>query len=306
MAQEISPIPTAHGADVPGDLPEVLLVDNGSLRAEATLSLRALAARLTERVGRVIHPVSLLHSSRVSAADLNGGRAWILEPYLLRRLDEGQKRFTIVPLFFGPSGALLDYVPKRVAALREKHPELEVTLAQPLAGASAETPDLRLTAALANAVREVIEAEQLNRPPVVLVDHGSPLEALAALRDRLAAAMAAELTETVASVTASSMERREGPEYAFNEPLLENALTQPEHRGRTVVLSMLFLNPGRHAGEGGDVDQIVDGVRASDPGLQVVRTRLLAGDDALIPILADRLAEAEAGVSRLRVMATGA
>ncbi|MGF1448238.1 MAG: sirohydrochlorin chelatase [Opitutales bacterium] len=299
MAQEISPIPPAAQVDAAEQSPEVLLVDNGSLRAEATLSLRRLAARLSQQIARKVHPVSLLHSSRVPAAELNGQRAEILEPYLLRRLRKGQERFTILPLFFGPSGAIVDYIPQRLAALREKYPLLEVTLAQPLAGATVHTPDPRLTEALARAVTEVIEDKCLESPPVVLVDHGSPLEALATLRNQLADALAERLGPAVASVTASSMERRDGPEYAFNEPLLENALTLPPHRGRTVILSMLFLNPGRHAGEGGDIDQIVDGVRTQDSQLGVVRTRLLAGDDALRSILADRLTEAESGAARL-------
>jgi hypothetical protein len=49
------------------------------------------------------------------------------------------------------------------------------------------------------------------------------------------------------------MERREGAEYDFNEPLLEDALQQA--KGEAVIL-MLFLLPGRHAGGDGDVATI--------------------------------------------------
>jgi hypothetical protein len=49
------------------------------------------------------------------------------------------------------------------------------------------------------------------------------------------------------------MERREGAEYDFNEPLLEHALQQA--KGEAVIL-MLFLLPGRHAGPDGDVATI--------------------------------------------------
>jgi hypothetical protein len=52
---------------------------------------------------------------------------------------------------------------------------------------------------------------------------------------------------------ACSMERREGAEYDFNEPLLEDALQQA--KGEAVIL-MLFLLPGRHAGCDGDVATI--------------------------------------------------
>jgi hypothetical protein len=59
------------------------------------------------------------------------------------------------------------------------------------------------------------------------------------------------------------MERREGAEYDFNEPLLEHALQNA--KGEAVIL-MLFLLPGRHAGGDGDVATIAqehapDGVR---------------------------------------------
>ena len=54
---------------------------------------------------------------------------------------------------------------------------------------------------------------------------------------------------------ACSMERREGEQYAFNEPLLESALSQVTNRA---IILMQFLLPGRHAGPGGDVAQICE------------------------------------------------
>jgi sirohydrochlorin ferrochelatase len=58
--------------------------------------------------------------------------AEILEPALARRLAGGATDFVIVPLFFGPSRALTDYLPERVAHLRETHPALRVRVAAPL------------------------------------------------------------------------------------------------------------------------------------------------------------------------------
>jgi hypothetical protein len=51
------------------------------------------------------------------------------------------------------------------------------------------------------------------------------------------------------------MERREGDQYAFNEPLLESALSKVS--AHAIVL-MQFLLPGRHAGTGGDVAEICE------------------------------------------------
>jgi hypothetical protein len=79
-------------------------------------------------------------------------------------------------------------------------------------------------------------------------------------------------------------------EYEFNEPMLEDIFAQPQVRIATtqlhfrsnmlrffncgtigvsqvkatdsnrtpIVLAMLFLQPGKHAGEGGDIDQLVE------------------------------------------------
>ena len=87
-----------------------LLVDNGSKRAEATLSLRRIAAAVTAAVGHPVEPVSLLHSSAIDAGELDGVTAEIFEPYVYRRAaEEGLRRFMVLPLFFGPSGAIDGY-----------------------------------------------------------------------------------------------------------------------------------------------------------------------------------------------------
>ena len=55
------------------------------------------------------------------------------------------------------------------------------------------------------------------------------------------------------------MERREAEEYDFNEPLLERVVEVYEiQKKENVSIAMFFLLPGRHAGPGGDVAQIID------------------------------------------------
>ena len=53
------------------------------------------------------------------------------------------------------------------------------------------------------------------------------------------------------------MERRDGKQYEFNEPLLENILGSGNFI-KNVILAMLFISPGRHAGKDGDIDQICE------------------------------------------------
>jgi hypothetical protein len=71
----------------------------------------------------------------------------------------------------------------------------------------------------------------------------------------LAASLRKELGLKPEELIACSMERREGAEYDFNEPLLEHAVQ--DAKGEAVIL-MLFLLPGRHAGAEGDVATIAN------------------------------------------------
>lgn len=265
--------------------PTILLVDNGSLEPASIRGLRAVAAALAKRVGRVVEPVSLLHSSAVPAEAIGGVPAEILEPALERRCADGGRDFVVVPLFLGPSGALTDYLPQRVARLRAKWPELRVRVAAPVGGAAGCDP--RVVDLLESGVRGLLAAGE--RPAVALVDHGSPARAVAALRDAAAAALAARLGDAVRTVRPASMERRAGPEYAFADPLLERLLDEPEFSGGAVIVAMFFLLPGRHAGPAGDVAQICAAAEVRHQGLATRMTPLLGAHPGLIEVLADRL-----------------
>lgn len=271
------------------------LFDNGSLRAESTRSLRGLAARLASRRGHPVRAVSLLHSTRVPAEELDGEPTALLEPALdewFGRRPRG--RALLLPLFFGPSGALVDYVPERLESLRKRHPAARAVLAEPLVVPD-EVPT-EIVAILADRVREVMAERAWARPAVVLCDHGTPLRAVAEVRDRLALALGVVLSGEVAAVAPASMERREGAEYEFNEPLLATRLTTPPFDRGEVVVALQFLSPGRHAGPGGDVAGICAAVEAASPGLRTAMTRPIADDARLVAVLARR---AEAARARL-------
>lgn len=275
----------------------ITLTDNGSLRPEATFSLRCLARAMTERTGQPVHPVSLLHSNKIDAAKLEGEPASIFEKFALAQRANGLDAFLVLPLFFGPSAAIAEYLPQRVEAMRETHawPELQVLVAPCLVNRDAPE-DRRVAEILADHVRDRLQGLGRGAPgvSVALVDHGSPRIAVTEVRNLLAHQLAILLGDEVQAVARCSMERRDGPEYDFNEPLLERLLGQPGFE-REVIVSMLFLQPGRHAGAGGDVAEICQTAEEAVPGLATHMTELVGSHPALLDLLVDRLAEATAG-----------
>jgi hypothetical protein len=255
-------------------------MDNGSLEPAATLVLRGLARKLGERVGQEVEPVSLLHSGAVPTEKLNGTPASILESFLERRLATGQSEFRIVPLFFGPSGALTDYVPKRIAHLRTKYSSLSVQVAAPLFHAA----DDRLARILADQVFALGCASRR----VALVDHGSPARAVTEVRNELSCQLNGVLGADYL-VAPASMERREGAAYDYCEPMLERLLRQPGWNSGEVTIAMQFLLPGRHAGPAGDVATICREAEAASGGnLHTTMTGLVGEHPLLVDILADR------------------
>ncbi|MBK1835578.1 sirohydrochlorin chelatase [Roseibacillus ishigakijimensis] len=268
-----------------------LITDNGSYRPESTFSLRSLAKRLGQRVGHKIHPVSLLHSTKIDAADLDGVPAEIFEPFIKKKRKEGVHRFLVTPMFFGPSAAITEYLPQRVTALRENGwPELEVQVAPCVVDPSQAT-DTRMAQILADQILATREAQSLRNPAVAVVDHGAPRIKVTEVRNHLASQVRDLLSaEDFPQVTACSMERREGDEYAFNEPLLENLLGSEGYR-EEVIVSMLFASPGRHAGPGGDVAQICQEAAREHPSLHWHMTGLVAEHEGLIDLLAERFHE---------------
>ena len=267
--------------------PSILLVDNGSLAPAATLNLREIAGKLAQATGKIITPVSLLHSSAIPEAELGGQPAEIIEPAIEQRLRKGCNNFLIVPLFFGPSNALTDYLPRRLAALKEKRIPFVVRLAPPLVDLN-QTTDSRIAQILEGHVRAKL-ADSGPQTAVVLVDHGSPVREVAAVRDFLAMQLQQRLGDTVRTVRAASMERRPGAHYAFSDPLLDHLLDQPDFNSGPIIIAMLFLSPGRHAGPNGDVMQIVSAAQKRHPAMQPLMTDLVGNHSGLIPILIDRL-----------------
>jgi sirohydrochlorin ferrochelatase len=191
----------------------------------------------------------------------------------------------------------------------------------------------RLARALADHVKQAAAKDNSAawrhgaRYPVIVVDHGSPSREVAQVRDRLAIEVGRLLESPMARdgsghsthtsnhsdrsdgsrstegarnsdivfgpVVAASMERRPGPAYDFCEPLLEDVFDTKLPAIGPAVIAMAFLSPGRHAGEEGDVADILRGVQARHPGLgPLLVTELLGAHPVVQDILKDRFEEA--------------
>ena len=226
----------------------IILLDNGSLEPAATLELRRLSREVGRLLGREILPVSVLHSHKVDPALLEGQPAVIFEQAVRQAKSDGIDELIVLPLFIGPSRAITEYVPKVFA---DAFPgAMKLTIRPTLFGENGDS----LRRILMENLHEAGWDPDLDT--ILLCDHGSPAPEVTACRDTLARDLTVELSHDsnrMHPVIACSMERREGPEYAFNEPLLETALSQVQ--GNAVIL-MLFALPGRHAGPDGDVETI--------------------------------------------------
>jgi len=279
--------------DARAPAPRCVLFDNGSLRPAATRNLRVIARRLQAALGVRVHPASLLHSSAIPAARLGGVPAQLLEPTLRRLLQAGGNDIVLLPLFFGPSAALTEYVPRRLRGLRRAFPAHRVCLARCLAG-PADRRDTTIAVILADRVLAVMRARKLRRPRVVLVDHGSPRREVIAVRNELGRQVERILRKRISGFAVASMERRRGRKYAFGGPLLARLLRRPEYARTQVVVARQFLAPGRHAGPGGDIATICRAAERARPGLKIYLTPPIGDDPRLIGVLVDRYRQAQA------------
>jgi len=274
----------------------LLLLDNGSKQPGATRNLRRLAQALSRRRGEPVHPVSLQHSDEIPASELDGVPADTLEPFLKKMAQRGERRFVITPLFFGPSRAIEVFVPEVVRRVTEEVGPLTIQVAQVLCPLPDGEP--RLAEILEANVRAAVERAGARPTTIIVVDHGSPLPAVSAVRgwlaDELGKRVRGKRLLGGATVEQAVMERRPGRSYDFNGQLLAERLAQPpsEHEPETLVLAMQFISPGRHAGPGGDIANIVAEAQARLAGRLLLPTPLIGDHPLFLDILDDRTSDA--------------
>ncbi|MBK1640393.1 cobalamin biosynthesis protein CbiX [Chromatium okenii] len=264
----------------------LLLLDNGSRRAESTVMLRRLATQLAARCGEAVLPVSLLHSDQVPVAQLDGQAAATLAPTLRQLCAAGQRDFVLIPLFFGASRALTEFIPTTAAEVAADSGHFHWQLAPTLCPLPAGEP--LLVDIMAAQVADAAAALGSLTPRVVLVDHGSPVPAVTAVRQWISTQLAQRLGMTVAQAV---MERRAGAAYDFNGMLLEEWLQQQAAVDAItpVIVALLFVAAGRHAGANGDLATLIARVTAQHPGWRVVMTPLVGSHPLLVDILQRRI-----------------
>jgi hypothetical protein len=197
-------------------------------------------------------------------------------------LARGDREFVFVPFFISAQGAIgsalrsdLEKLQRETAATGGFDFVFTAGLAS-RAGAIAEIVTER--------VRETISTGGLRLPAVILVDHGGPSPASAALRDSLAAEVRSLLGSEIGPLAPASMEGAHGP-------LLAEQLAQSSYDHGDVVVALLFLSPGRHAGGDGDVARICRDAASHSPALRFHLTGLVGTHPRAIEPLAFALRE---------------
>lgn len=262
----------------------ILLVDNGSRRPDATLRLRALATELSEISGQVVHPVSLQHADKINPDKLEGKPAEVFTDFMDKHLQQGERDFIVLPLFFGLSRALTSFIPQQQALLEEKHGCFNLVQAEtlyPMPDGDDQLVDILFD--------HYSRLRTTDLECVVMVDHGSPIPEVTAVRRHIVDRLQQKLDDTLV-IEQAVMERREGAEYDFNGDLLEDWLEQQAGQGvQSILLLMLFLLPGRHAGEGGDIATICADAMSQHPDMNITISPLVADHSGVVELLKSRL-----------------
>ena len=256
-------------------MPVILLVDNGSVRADAVLGLRAMAKKLSVQTSRTIYPVSLRHADSISRDELGDVPAYTFRAFLQSKIEEGEKHFIILPLFFGESKAVTVFMPSQIDALKEQFSDLDLDVKIADVLFSELSDNTLLADILTDHVLNSIKSHHLEYRNIVLVDHGSPSQKVTAVRNALANQISEKLEGSIQdniegsnSIDQAVMERREGKEYDFNGELLKSYLLKKAKAGDTqAVVILQFLLAGRHAGRGGDIVTICESVMEKYPKL---------------------------------------
>jgi CbiX len=259
------------------------LIDNGSLEPAAHENLRRVARILGERTGQAVEAVSWKHSDRIAADQLGGRPAWTLAAWVRDQLGRGNRDFLFVPFFISPQGSIGSALRQELDGLRSRVGDFTYRFTRGLA----DTTALEEIAF----ARTLEVAAGLDEPAVVVVDHGGPSAESARIRDRIAGAVRHRLAGRVREVQAASMESPEGEAFRFNRPLLAEVLSQPPFDVGNVVITPLFLSPGRHAGPEGDLAQIARTATSASPRLRCHFTGLIGTHARAAEALAEELTQ---------------
>mmetsp|Transcript_6493 Transcript_6493/g.7425 ORF Transcript_6493/g.7425 Transcript_6493/m.7425 type:complete len:668 (+) Transcript_6493:89-2092(+) len=267
-----------------------LLVDNGSLRPEPTLQFRKYAKMLEEAssdfpFSLTVKAVSARHSHKIPVEQLDGISAETLAEIQSNKEGFSSDQVLCVPMFLSNSRTVTSFIPGALTTIsNQSKKRFSFRVSDPLVKPTKILQDLQepcsIESILCNMIRRVREnIPEKEECAVVLVDHGSPSRDVNAVRRGLAGSLRIMLGDEVSKVVDCSMERREGEYYDFNDPLLENVFDLGGMGVGSVILAYAFLAPGRHAGKDGDIEEILNDVKARHPELKIYQTGLIADDE---------------------------
>jgi hypothetical protein len=268
------------------NLPICLLVDNGSLRPEAIFSLRRVAQKLSSRTSFEVIPAGLLHSNKIDPSLLDGQIGQTIGTFLSSDQGEKQDELIVLPFFFGPSRGISEWLIEKLEEWQLKNSSRSYRVLDPLY----KENEVQLAHALEQEVKLLGKEQKLDRVNVALVDHGTPVPEVNMVREDVGEALRVLMGNKVRDFSTCSMERREGDEYSFNDPLLEKLLLQWGEDGVTqVVVALFFLLSGRHAGKEGDLAEICTNVKKKFPEMNIFLTKPLGEHEIIFKILKDKL-----------------
>lgn len=271
--------------------PVCLLVDNGSLRASAQQLLRGLGVAIREKTGATTCACSLKHTVRVDPAELDGCAAELLVDSARRLYGQGARQFVVVPYLIGPLGEISSFLNDTLEGLEQELDGACFALA-PCLFAGDVRQDTALALMLKDYVMRLIHEKSMTQPRVLLVDHGSPRPTSTFARNYIGGQLSALLAEQVSTVAVATMEEYDDPALAFNRPSLRDKLSDPTFAQGDVILAMLFLSHGKHAGQGGDVARICEEATAGNNSVQLHRTPVLGEHPDMVELLVARYEEA--------------
>ncbi len=262
----------------------ILVVDNGSLSRWSTLNLRCVASGLSTALNLSVYPVSVEFSDRIAVSELGGEAAVVFENFIHSHYAKGIHKFLTIPFMFTAGGGIAGILLEKIAQLVAELPDLDIQVA-PFLFDETLADNCGIAEIIANRVEATIETNQLVRPAVIVVDHGSPKVQATYVRNIICGQVSVMLRGKIGAIGAASMERREGDRYAFNQPLLAERLDTPPFNEGSVIIAMLFLSTGRHAGEDGDIAAICAAARLRHAQLAIYMTELVGTHPNVIKCL---------------------
>ncbi|CAI5725645.1 unnamed protein product [Hyaloperonospora brassicae] len=280
----------------------VVLVDFGSEQAEAYLALRQIGFQLSRLICQPVVPCSFRFSDHIDPKQLNDLEAKTFEMVLNEHLAcRGQKASEVVvlPLFFGKSCWLTEFLPKTIAkvwATAIPVPSMPLTVRVGTCLVDQENVnDDRVAQILLERVRadEVDWDTTSTDVSVVVVDHDTPNEDVHKARELVAQQLRSHLmtNERVKVVDSAHVERFSrivGPKSDFDAPLLDKALRRLAVEQGSIVVAKMIISSDCGPGEDDDIDVVVDDFRAANPSVSIFVTEALKTHKLLSEILRDR------------------